>query len=328
MKILVIDDDPEILQLVAQFLTLSAHHDVQTAISARAALDLVEQAPQPFDCFLVDIQMRGVDGISLIELLRETPTYRHTPILMLTAMQDKSYIDRAFSAGATDYVVKPFDFSDLDQRLTAAAELILERAAVEDASARVGEAESAPPAHKAPTLESPLALPGVGAGIDFGEFLNYVRQLRRRRSSDALVMAVKIGAIAHLFAHTSAKEFQTIIGNVALAVEQTLLPKGGMLTYAGDGIYYCIPNGRIKGHRKAMQKALNKRFQTEHPPSEGVALSLFLGDQIPLTAGPDDHLLAPMHLSETSMDKESSAQEHVFALPKFSEKRKRIFSLH
>ncbi|MFK5998799.1 MAG: response regulator, partial [Rhodobacterales bacterium] len=65
MRILSVDDDPIILELLAAVLVSMGHTDVTTAGSATEALEIVKDDPEPFDCFLLDIQMPGIDGIQL-----------------------------------------------------------------------------------------------------------------------------------------------------------------------------------------------------------------------------------------------------------------------
>ena len=114
MHLLVVDDEPAILQLIEMLVQFSGEHTVTTAECAVDALDVLTQPDaEPVDCFLVDIQMPGTDGIELCKILRSRHDHKKTPILMLTAMSEKSYIDQAFSAGATDYITKPFEIDDL-----------------------------------------------------------------------------------------------------------------------------------------------------------------------------------------------------------------------
>lgn len=326
MKILVIDDDSEILELVSQYLALAAHHEVQSALSARAALDLVNNADQPFDCFLVDIQMRGVDGISLVELLRETAQYRSTPILMLTAMQDKRYIDRAFAAGASDYVMKPFDFNDLDQRLKNAV----------GAARKADDQEAAPCQMTGPSqdgsgetqlaLAEPIALAEVKSAISYSKFQNYLKQVQIKPQQELLAIAVKIGSAQQVHAKLSAAAFQSVIRDVALAVEEILLAKGGFLTYAGDGTFFCVPQNRLKGHHRAVQKALNKSFQLLRQSKEGAALNLLIGEQVPIRKESGGDTLDALLASAESLESETGPDRDVFVMPKNLKLRNRIFS--
>lgn len=302
MKVLVIDDDPAILELVAQYLSLSAQHEVRTEHSARDALAAIGEPGEAFDCFLVDIQMPGVDGITLVEFIRERSEYRHTPIIMLTAMEDKDHVDRAFAAGATDYVTKPFDFYDLQIRMHTAREA---------ADAKVRHmVETGPGADKSATdlsatlrLEDPVSLPEVDCAIDYVEFENYVRQLLNRRLYRVSAIAVKIGGVEQIHAQFGPEEYVAVIRKVAEEVRGALLAVGGILTYRGNGIFLCVPDRRLQGRRNAMQKALNKRHRIVHPTLGRIPSNLYVGDQIPLGTGTD--VLASLDLAIESVEKQA-----------------------
>lgn len=302
MKVLVIDDDPAILELVAQYLSLSAQYEVRTENSARDALAAIGEADAAFDCFLVDIQMPGVDGITLVEFVREHAAYRHTPIIMLTAMEDKSHVDRAFAAGATDYVTKPFDFYDLQLRINAARDT-----AATKAEAAAGESAEAGGQDKvaAVRLEDPISLPDVEGAIDYADFENYVRQLLNRRLYRVSAIAVKIGGVEQIHEQFSPEDYQAVIRKVAAEVRAGLLAVGGILTYRGNGVFLCVPDQRLQGRRNAMQKALNKRHRVVHPKLGRIASSLFVGDQIPLGTGNTSGVLAALDLAVESVEKQA-----------------------
>ena len=82
MKILAVDDDPIILELLNEVLGSTGYPDVTTVETGADALAAVEDHRQPFDCILLDIQMPGMDGIELCGRLRAMPRYRETPVLM------------------------------------------------------------------------------------------------------------------------------------------------------------------------------------------------------------------------------------------------------
>jgi diguanylate cyclase (GGDEF)-like protein len=70
------------------------------------------------DLVLMDAMMPGMDGFTACKELRKTPASRHLPILIVTALDDESSIDRAFSAGANDFIPKPVNFAVLRQRIS------------------------------------------------------------------------------------------------------------------------------------------------------------------------------------------------------------------
>ncbi|WP_035001993.1 response regulator transcription factor [Bhargavaea cecembensis] len=113
MKILVVDDDPGIRELVRIALQ-EAGYGVIAAGDAIGALSLLD-AESP-DLAIVDVMMPGMDGFALT---RELKSFRDMPVLLLTAkgaLEDK---ERGFRAGSDDYVVKPFEPKELLFRVDA-----------------------------------------------------------------------------------------------------------------------------------------------------------------------------------------------------------------
>lgn len=105
-KILAVDDSASMRQMVA-FTLKGAGHDVTDAADGQQALNIAKT--QSFDLVLTDVNMPNMDGITLTKQLRTLPNYKFTPILVLTteAGADKKSEGRA--AGATGWLVKPFN---------------------------------------------------------------------------------------------------------------------------------------------------------------------------------------------------------------------------
>ena len=99
MKILAVDDDPFILEIFTMMAAKAGFHDVLAVHSGERALEILKDSDGAFDCMLLDINMPGIDGIDLCRMIRGMPEYTKTPIIMLTAMSDKDYVDRAFKRG-------------------------------------------------------------------------------------------------------------------------------------------------------------------------------------------------------------------------------------
>jgi CheY-like chemotaxis protein len=105
-RILSIDDDPEIRELVSEVLT-RAGWDVVTAADGPAGLRAArEHRP---DLILLDIMMPGMNGYAVCDDLQIDPRTSHVPVVFLTAMNDPRDRARALALGGTDYLVKPFD---------------------------------------------------------------------------------------------------------------------------------------------------------------------------------------------------------------------------
>ena len=111
-KILVVDDELEIRDLLTEVLT-GEGYDVIQASNGMEALELVEkEEPQ---VILLDVMMPGIDGIEVCRRLKEEDKTRFIPIIMVTAFEDRD-VD-AFVMGADDFVTKPFSLVELSFRV-------------------------------------------------------------------------------------------------------------------------------------------------------------------------------------------------------------------
>ena len=109
-KILVVDDSLSIRQMVEATLK-SQGYDVTTAEDGQAALDKCKTTP--YDFVLTDQNMPRMDGLTLIKSLRAMSAYRATPIVVLTTEASDAMKAQGRAAGATGWMVKPFDPSKL-----------------------------------------------------------------------------------------------------------------------------------------------------------------------------------------------------------------------
>lgn len=108
-RILVIDDDPSVREFVCQI--LSENYRVDLAPSGEVGLELAGQV-QP-SLILLDIVMPGLSGVETLRRLRSNEKTSDVPVIMLTALNDADQRVEAFSAGADDYISKPFRADEL-----------------------------------------------------------------------------------------------------------------------------------------------------------------------------------------------------------------------
>jgi two-component system chemotaxis response regulator CheY len=106
-RILAVDDSPSMRQMVGATLQ-SAGYEVLTATDGNDALR-VAQADAPIDLVITDVNMPNMDGISLVRELRLLPRYKGVPLLILTTEASTERKMAGKSAGATGWIVKPFD---------------------------------------------------------------------------------------------------------------------------------------------------------------------------------------------------------------------------
>lgn len=106
-KIMAVDDSASMRQMVS-FTLKGAGHDVVEASDGAQALKLAE-AQGGVDLVISDINMPVMDGITLIKRLRALPSFKFTPILMLTTESSADKKGEGRAAGATGWIVKPFN---------------------------------------------------------------------------------------------------------------------------------------------------------------------------------------------------------------------------
>jgi len=105
-KILAVDDSASMRQMVG-FTLKTAGFDVTEASDGNEALKAAQEAS--FDLVISDVNMPIMDGLTLIRNLRTLPAYKFTPLLMLTTESGADKKQAGRSAGATGWIVKPFN---------------------------------------------------------------------------------------------------------------------------------------------------------------------------------------------------------------------------
>jgi len=248
MRILAVDDDETMRELLRETLRIRGFADVIMAASGREALKKINAANTPFDCFMLDIQMPNMDGIELCSIIREVPEYAKTPILMITAMGQKDYIDRAFLAGATDYVTKPFDVLELQTRVQLAEKLQSEikRANARDKQDKTASGRSTRPRIYNRDFHEPIDIDGVERVINLTVLQNYVAQLAFLHHFSTGAFGIKILQLRMAFVKLSEEDFSYLLTDMAQVIADAFTGTQAFVSYIGSGIFLCVgPKGKL-----------------------------------------------------------------------------------
>lgn len=120
MKILVVDDEKRVLEVVQSMLELKGHEAI-TAASGEEALEKVENDPP--DVMLLDIMMPGMDGATLAQRFRDSPETAAIPIVFLTGLVETGEVQRRGPRiGGQLFLAKPFDTDELLEVIDLAAQ--------------------------------------------------------------------------------------------------------------------------------------------------------------------------------------------------------------
>lgn len=113
-EILLVDDTPEHIESAVAVLR-DNNFKIRIATKGATALKLIKQHPP--DLILLDVYMPEMDGFEVCKIIKSDSDYRSIPIIFLTSSNDESSIKKGFELGAQDYVVKPFNISELLARV-------------------------------------------------------------------------------------------------------------------------------------------------------------------------------------------------------------------
>jgi len=108
-RLLVVDDEPDILLTMRLLLELAGYAIVEAA-TGQEALDRVQDMP---DAVVLDIRLPDIDGLEVLSIIKADEHLARIPVVCVSAHSSGDTVRRAFALGAAAYVAKPFDFDDL-----------------------------------------------------------------------------------------------------------------------------------------------------------------------------------------------------------------------
>jgi len=239
MRILAVDDDPVVLDLLKVILKQEGHDEVVVAGSGPAALDILVRDDSGFDVLVLDIAMPGMDGVVLCREIRKLRYYADTPIIMLTAHSDSRSIESAFGAGANDYITKPFDIKGIGIRLQIAERMMAENRITLDINALQSKLDG-PEGQHCFALEDAVCLRGVKQHTDVFSLGNYLSTMERYRVDETSVFAGQIQSFDALYRSCTEQELATVLSEVwnsiSAAADNTRL----LGSYVGSGTFILI----------------------------------------------------------------------------------------
>ncbi|MCK4626396.1 MAG: response regulator [Phycisphaerae bacterium] len=142
-KILVVDDNAQNLELLIEYLQTIDDVETSTAVDGIEALEMVQQV-EP-DLILLDIMMPRMSGFEVCRKLKSDPNTRDIPIIMVTALNELSDIERGVESGTDDFLSKPVNRLELITRVKSLLKLRHLKDELERTLTYLNDVESSPP---------------------------------------------------------------------------------------------------------------------------------------------------------------------------------------
>ena len=110
-KILIVDDNVANVLLLEKMLKISGSYTIKTLTDSRQVTNLFNLYKP--DLILLDFRMPFMDGLEVIDSLNNIKDYSISPIIMISAENEKEYYEKALAKGAIDFITKPFNYNDI-----------------------------------------------------------------------------------------------------------------------------------------------------------------------------------------------------------------------
>ena len=248
--ILVVEDEDSIRNNILRLLKIEGY-DAVAAPNGKRALELA-QSLHP-DLILSDVNMPEMDGFAMVEALRAQPEFATTPVVFLTALDDRKHFRRGMALGADDYLTKPFTRDELLEvvatRVKRRAEVVAEVTAEVAAQLRsTAEEEMRTYYEQSMTRNADLRNSGALARTDggfeardlqtaLGPSASATAHLPADEIRDATVLFSDIRGFTSMADKLSAVEVAELLGEYFARVTQPVLTHGGAnLKFMGDGL--------------------------------------------------------------------------------------------
>jgi len=258
MRILAVDDDPVMLDLLGAALEDSGFDDITFAASAEDALELIDVASTPYDVFLLDVMLPEINGIEVCRHLRSLTRYRAAPVIMITASRARTMMARAFEAGATDFVSKPIDPLELVTRIKLAAML-------SDAQRREQMSAQAVEEMSQLTDLSFDAWFDLHPSMGCTGFLALENDLLRGAETlhEVALFTVQIDNALGVFRGSTPGQFRASIESVARALNAAVDDGQTRFAYAGRGAMFCVTQAHNQFDAGQLQEKTNSVLSAE-----------------------------------------------------------------
>jgi len=295
MRILIIDDCKTTVLHLAQVLNGAGYPEVLSASAFEDGFRILrdmDKARLPIDLILMDVDLPGTDGIAGTLTIKSHREFEDIPVIMVTGHDDEATFDRAFAAGASDFILKPVGRVELRARIRSALQLRREML-----KSKERERELERLARKLERMSNQDGLTGLANRRCFDDTLikEWVRNGREDRPIGLLMIDID-----HFKLYNDA--LGHVDGDACLcAVAQAILgavhrPGDLVARYGGEEFVVVLPNTDFKGARAVADNIHASLASTclSHPNSSAgctVTVSIGVATGVPTCQNAPEHLV-------------------------------------
>lgn len=295
MKILIVDDCRTSTTHIMGILAQAGYDNVVVAPDfdqAMVVLHSSTKAENPVDLILMDVSMPGTDGIAATLTIKADNEYEDVPVIIITSHDDETILDRAFAAGASDYIVKPARKAELRARIRSALQL---RHEMTKRKERERELERL--ARKLERMSNQDGLTGIANRRCFDDTM--VKEWVRNGREDAPLglLMIDIDHFKHYNDALGHVDGDACLRSVSEAIRAAVHRPGDLVArYGGEEFAVILPNTDYHGCKSVAETIHSNLSKSciEHPNSTvscSVTVSIGVASGIPTCETTPEHLL-------------------------------------
>ncbi len=261
--ILIVDDDLFMRKILVRYLERENYQVIEAA-NGMEALKIYQES-QP-DMILLDAMMPILDGFECCSRLQQLPNGDHTPVLIITALEDRESVDRAYEVGASDYVTKPIHWAVLRQRVRRLLDQANLRDQLEDANQQLAVVVK-----KLQRLVSIDGLTQVSNRRHLDEYLEQECNRSKREQIPISLVLCDIDFFKNYNDNYGHQEGDRCLQEVAQSIgNATNRPADLVARYGGEEFAIVLPNTDMEGVMNVATRAIEiiRALQLPHNHSK------------------------------------------------------------
>jgi DNA-binding response OmpR family regulator len=274
-RVLSVEDDPVMREIIAATLDTHGGYKLAFAEDGEQGLNGLRRGIRKFDCVLIDVNLPDMTGIDFVRAARVMPDYTDTPMIVVTQSDEETTITEAFMAGATDFLGKPFQPSELIARLQFALARPKRRTGGKNATGSVRPEHPAQRAHAPSGLS--INTPAYRAP---DIFMNFMHSLNQKQARKTTFVAIDHSTAAALADRLGRRDPETMLSCVVNALSRVLAESLVICTSITENKVMAAFSGGPERNAQDINKLIVDTIRLSHRHADQWAPGIVVGDPV------------------------------------------------